>query len=296
MFNKVERVLGARGSRRRRALSVVAVAAVLVLLAVGARLFGTGSVTLVLLAVAVVVLLAYLDSVHAQIADLRRELIGSRKKLTTELENTYRQVESLLSLSASIHVRRPLPPTRGWAISPDFGVLLASAVKDRRPLNVLECGSGVSTLITAYCLESLGAGRVTSLEHDEKFARQTQDEIELHGLGDVARVVHTPLKEHAIGGERFLWYDLDAVPDLGTIDLLVVDGPPQSTQLLARYPAIPLLVDRLAKDALVLLDDGKRRDESAIVERWRREFEGLTAEFLETEKGAYAVSFTDSVR
>jgi len=87
-----------------------------------------------------------------------------------------------------------------------------------------------------------------------------------------------------VGDAAWPWYDLDAVPE-GPFDLLLVDGPPASVGPEARYPAVPLLLDRLAKDALVVLDDTRRPDERAIGERWAAEFEGFALESLGHDHG-----------
>ena len=50
--------------------------------------------------------------------------------------------------------------------------------------------------------------------------------------------------------------------------MLVIDGPPRTTQFLARYPAVPLLHKYFADKALILLDDANREDEVIIVGKW----------------------------
>ena len=57
--------------------------------------------------------------------------------------------------------------------------------------------------------------------------------------------------------------------------VLFVDDPPGPTGPQARYPAIPVLSDRLADGAIVVLDDASRADEATIVERWCAEIPGL---------------------
>ena len=61
----------------------------------------------------------------------------------------------------------------------------------------------------------------------------------------------------------------------GRIDLLVVDGPPGLLRPQARYPALPVLRERLSPGASILLDDTHRADEREIVRRWLDEVEGL---------------------
>jgi predicted O-methyltransferase YrrM len=150
----------------------------------------------------------------------------------------------------------------------------------------VEAGSGVSTLIAGYCLKQLGGGRIVSLDHAEAYAEITQDRVRQHGLEDHASVRYAPLRPFAIGGHSWLWYDVQPIEDLESIDMLIIDGPPWDTQALARYPALPILFGRLSRNAVILMDDGFRQDEQEIVDRWRQHFEAFVAERIDTEKGA----------
>src|SRR3989442_15529638 len=87
------------------------------------------------------------------------------------------QIEPLLALFALLDLEHPLPPMRGYAIAPDFAVLLYSLIHEVKPRTMVETGSGVSTVIAAYCLKALGRGHLFSLESDAEHARRTRDEL-----------------------------------------------------------------------------------------------------------------------
>src|SRR5205823_13858007 len=133
------------------------------------------------------------------------------------------------------------PPMRGWAISPDFASIIMSCVREHKPKLVLEVGSGVSTLVTAYCLQEIGEGAVVSLDHDKQFAAISAANVAKHQLQDIATVIYAPLKEVVIQDKSWLWYDTEYLRNLGPIDILIIDGPLGGTQRLARYPALPIL-------------------------------------------------------
>jgi predicted O-methyltransferase YrrM len=201
-------------------------------------------------------------------------------------ENLYRQLEALVSITSILPLRHPLPPMRGWAISPDFGVLLISEVLKRKPHIVLELGSGVSTLLIAYCLEKIGSGRVISFDHDAKYCAQSQERIREHRLDNIAEIVHVPLREVQLNQASWDWYDAARIdPDIN-IDLLVVDGPPGQIQNISRYPALPLLSEYFSDEVVILLDDAGRPDEKIILDMWAREFPDFEHECIPTEKGA----------
>lgn len=200
-------------------------------------------------------------------------------------DRLFRQIEALQGLYVELNLRKSLPDTRGWAASPDFLLELARHALARRPLTVVECSSGTSTLVLARCMQLNGAGKVYSLEHDPVFAAQTRRQLEQHGLEAWAEVLDAPLCTRRLDKESWPWYSTESLPAMPAIDLLVIDGPPQATRALARYPAGPLLFPRLANDGWVFLDDAARDDERAILHRWLREFPQLRQSARYCEKG-----------
>lgn len=198
----------------------------------------------------------------------------------------YREIEALIGLYRLIDPVLPLPPMRGWVISPDFALLLAGQVRGKQ--RILELGSGTSTLISAYVMCAQGGGRIISLEHQPAFAQATRDLLAQHNLSPYAEVIDTPLTDYQLGGKRWRWYDLSCVGALRDVDLLTIDGPSQHNNLIPmiRYPALPLLWETLQSGAHILLDDAKRRDEQRIIDVWKRDFALEELPMPDTEKGA----------
>jgi hypothetical protein len=180
----------------------------------------------------------------------------------------------------------PVDFTR-WSADP---VLVHNAVRlliDTRPALVVECGSGSSTVVLARCLRALGHGRIVSLDHDVLYAQRTRDLLRLHGVEDQATVVMAPLVQREVNGRQLQWYAPVYLELLGSkIDVLLVDGPPGTTALRARYPAVPLLEPHLAQTCSILLDDGDRADERAIAHAWAQEL-GATLLYLEGGRGGW---------
>lgn len=210
---------------------------------------------------------------------------GVRLQLQDAQKN-YRQIESLFYLYSTLRIRHPLPPMRGWAISPDFANAIVSCIIEYKPKLVLEAGSGVSTLVSAYSLQAIGEGAVISLDNEKQFAAQTRENVARHKLQDTATVIYAPLKEVAIQDKTWFWYDTERLNKLGPIDMLIIDGPPNSKQRLARYPALPILFPLLSDEAIILLDDALRADEKEIIKLWLKEFGDFSLEEFDAEKGA----------
>jgi predicted O-methyltransferase YrrM len=203
-----------------------------------------------------------------------------------EHASLFRQLEALQGLYISPGLQRALPLTRGWAASPDFLQELAAHALDEKPLCVVECSSGTSTLVLARCMQINGAGKVYSLEHDPAYARRTRRQLELHGLADWACVIDAPLLTQTFGDHRQPWYDCSGLATSQAIEMVVIDGPPQATSEAARYPAGPLLFPRMAPGAAIFLDDAMRPGERAALQRWATEFPELEISSLPCEKGA----------
>ncbi len=206
------------------------------------------------------------------------------------LNMMFAQVEALISLRDALRLEHPLPPTRGWAASPDLLLLIVRHIEATKPRLVVELGSGVSTIVIAASLRRSGSGRSVSLEHDPDHAARTRTELDRQGLSSLADVVHAPLRDLSVGEGTWRWYGAprDAIPQC--IDLVFVDGPPGTTGPLARYPALPVLFDRLAPGASIILDDGARPDEREIVARWQSEYPGFDGRELPLEKGAWVLT------
>jgi predicted O-methyltransferase YrrM len=174
---------------------------------------------------------------------------------------------------------------RGWAGLSRRLALDAAWARHHKPEFIVECGSGVSTILFGYHMQSTGSGKVVSLEHDPRFATRTRDLAQQHGVADVIEVRDAPLRAWHDGGQTWDWYDPSVVDDIAEIDLLFIEGPPSTTGGLARYPAGPLLFDRLAPGGIAVLDDTLRDDERRASQLWLEQIEGLERERLKTDKG-----------
>ena len=175
-----------------------------------------------------------------------------------------------------------------WAMDADFGRLILAEL-ERGPETVVELGSGLSTLLTSAFLARRGAGHLVSIDHDPEFGGITQERVRAAGHDGVVTFSIAPLRAGRFGTAEMDWYDVEgvlaALPDKA-IDLLVIDGPPAVTPD-ARWPAIEVLHDRLAPDAVILLDDGRRRSESRATSRWVREHPDLKRAWIDTLKGTW---------
>jgi predicted O-methyltransferase YrrM len=234
---------------------------------------------LVIVAGLVAVTLYKVRKIHLATYSLSSDINAIRQ----ETDSLFRQIQALSALERKLGLDQPLPPLRGWAGSPDFLLVVANEIDARKPKVIMECSSGASTVVCARMLQRLGKGHVYSLEHDETYAIATERIVASHSLSAWVTVIRAPL---AATDTSTPWYSSSAIPrDLGGVDLLVVDGPPSPIGPLARYPALPRLVDVLSPNAAIIVDDAKRDDEQAMLARWHREFPTFSQTPVDCEKG-----------
>lgn len=232
--------------------------------------------------------------------------------IKSELSNAVRQLEAHTNLLATFNGGIALPPMRGWPISPDFGIAMAD-VLDATPYDlVVEFGSGVSSFMLAALLGKPGAypdlQSHVALEHLEHYHQQTLQWLSRLPAVQRTQVWHCPLvpvQPADESGATYSHYDctdklsqhLQTLPKPVGKVLAVVDGPTGNTGPMARYPAVPLLMQLLPQaDLYILLDDHKRPDEKETGQAWvklleRNDYQ-VEVETPPTEKGALFIKAT----
>ena len=211
-----------------------------------------------------------------------KELSAQTGRFKTELAHVYHQFEAVEQLLPLLKLSAPLPPSRGWAASPDFLLTLAHVTKRVRPRLTVELGSGISTLVLARS----GAKKIVRLDHSVEFGTQTREMLLSHGVRGVDIRIHE-LETYSRG---YKWYARSTFKGLAKIDLLVIDGPPSSTNPDARYPALEHLVPLLSPKAIVILDDVYRDEERKLADAIVKALPGHVMTVLSHEKGTAVIS------
>jgi hypothetical protein len=143
---------------------------------------------------------------------------------------------------------------------------------------ILECGSGLSTVIAGAIAQRTGNTLIT-LEHSMWWSRNVRWSLRWAGVTEVDYRVR-PLRHY----KDFDWYDPGNVPS--DIALVICDGPP-ATGRGGRYGLVPLLAHDIAPGARTLLDDYDRPSEALVVDRWTESF-GWSIEYVRTsDKGEF---------
>lgn len=151
----------------------------------------------------------------------------------------------------------------GWALSADSINYLADFIRKDRPCNIIEFGSGASTLV--LLLLSAGCSvRIVSVEQDAKFAKKTLDLLKKFNLDSYAEIIVSPLREQMRHGKQIQQHDFDDIaPQLVDFkaDLVLIDGPCAPPG--SRVHVMEELLERnlVADKARFLMDDALRDGE-----------------------------------
>lgn len=204
-----------------------------------------------------------------------------RRHTTATARDTVHQVEAMWQLFPKVpRFRAQMPPSGGFPMDVRTLLHLSAILDDVRPRSILELGGGTSTIWMGYLTEDLGT-RIFSVDHLDDYLKSTSDYVERHGFVGRIECRLAPLEQVTVEENEYSWYSVDRLSDISNVDLLLVDGPPESTGPRARYPALPLLQEKLRPGAVVVLDDTHRAGEQAILEAWAR----LGAGYEQADKG-----------
>lgn len=155
---------------------------------------------------------------------------------------------------------------RSWhnpaAAEPDYLLAVVEHARAAR-LPVLECGSGLTTVVLAV----YSPQPVLSLESDAGWHRRIVADLRRSRL-DSSGVRLAPLADY----DGFTWYG--SLPDdlPAQFGLVVCDGPPVRGRPGGRVGLLPVLGDRLSPSATVLVDSDMRGAEATALAVWRDQF------------------------
>ncbi len=210
----------------------------------------------------------------ARVKDFINQRVREVKKHQAQTQQTaldYAQISRLFPESNFI-------PFTSWTISPSVIVHILNDIVINKRNNIIEFGSGASTLYIARLIQTLKLeAKFYSVESSEEWFQKMKDELKFYKLEDIVTLIYAPLveapKDICLNDQK-LWYDTEKVTAaLGEdheLDLVIVDGPYGGSTPYARYSAIPFLQPRLSKNIGVFLDDAQREEEFEISEQWAK--------------------------
>jgi hypothetical protein len=170
-----------------------------------------------------------------------------------------------------------LPWTRS-ALRPSTVMLLLNEIElyDRKV--IVEFGSGISTLYISQLIAGTDR-KLFTIDNNAEWQSIVIGQAQQLGVDlSNTQFIDAPLTPYSDGTYSGDWYDTDAIyqalPEQG-IELILVDGPmaKAATNPRSRFPALPALHSRLAKDYSIFLDDCNRTGEQTIAKAWSETYD-----------------------
>ena len=127
---------------------------------------------------------------------------------------------------------------------------------------ILECGSGLTTVIMGLLTKDRNVS-IVALEHHDGWRQRVCAAVDTLGFDHVT-ILRAPLKDFG----EYDWYHFDKTLLPKDIQLVVCDGPPGNIKG-SRYGLVPEIDQHLAGQCTILLDDANRKNEKDVVQRWK---------------------------
>jgi hypothetical protein len=213
------------------------------------------------------------------IINIKRKISSIIEKLQNKVELNYKfnQDQAAYNQLLKMFDTGVFIPITKWAISPKEVVHICNEILINERNNIIEFGSGLSTLYIAQLLKihSIKANFI-SVENDLAWGTKLKSmlrDLDLEAYVDIiiCPLVDVPHKYAKKSQKK--WYDINilekAITNVNAIDLVIVDGPYGNNTPFARYSATPFLKQKLAENYIIFLDDSYRREESQIIKHWQ---------------------------
>lgn len=118
---------------------------------------------------------------------------------------------SVQNINEIIQPKIPLPFQKPWAVLPDFINMLLQLVEESKPSTIVECGSGLSTLVCGYMVKNKIIKQCFAIEHDKQFYDSTKAELVKHGLDEFVSLLYAPLVPIKINNIDWFWYNTKVI-------------------------------------------------------------------------------------
>ncbi len=178
-------------------------------------------------------------------------------------------LEQILEKSGQYQIPNDFRPY-GWALSNDSCRFLGSLIKEIQPLNVLEFGSGFSSLVIAQELENQSSGTLISLDNSVYWSRKMknymprrlEERITLCAFRLTIRIYYNKL---------LIFYDIPKTfyKKHPLFDFVLIDGPHHDV---GREAAIYESFEKVRKGGIFFVDDSNSDHMQKTIRKWKKVF------------------------
>jgi hypothetical protein len=206
------------------------------------------------------------------------ELIGleiSRTKNKNKIEDIY----AYLLIQDLIKFPEYFATTTSSLRFHTLAVILNDIIINQRK-SIIEFGSGISTLAIANLIKKNNLeSNLISVEDNSEWFNYISSFLSRNDLHKNVKIIYAPLEKNNLALENNLWYSIGAINKVlsneSKFSLVIIDGPGawQTKLRLSRYPAVPFLLNSLAEEFSIFLDDTNRKGEKEIMDLWHQKFD-----------------------
>jgi hypothetical protein len=205
--------------------------------------------------------------------------------------NSFRESASIISyLNSVMQPRIPIWYTkayRDYSGSPEMLEELFNRMTEAKPKNVLELGSGLTTLVASYALRNNEYGKITSWDCLETRAAGNRELIRLHEQGKYVEIVDAKTSKSVENGVTKTWFD--EKPEY-KIDFLVVDESIEPPLAPSGEDVLESLREYLNIGCTIFIHDRIRSVDNPTLSKWlNSETELLLIHTVHTKTNTYSV-------
>jgi len=205
------------------------------------------------------------------------DLIGleiSRTKNKNKIEDIY----SYLLIQDLVKFPEYFATTTSSLRFHTLAVILNDIIINQRK-SIIEFGSGVSTLAISNLIKKNNLKcSFVSIEDNKEWFDYINSFLSRNDLQKNVKIIYAPLENNDLALEDNLWYSMQAlnngISKESKFSLAIIDGPAawKPKIRLSRYPAIPYLINFLAEEYSIYLDDTNRKGEKEVFSLWHQKY------------------------
>ena len=159
-----------------------------------------------------------------------------------------------------------------------LAVILNDIIINQRK-SIIEFGSGVSTLAISNLIKKNNLKcSFVSIEDNKEWFDYINSFLSRNDLQKDVTIIYAPLESSDLALGDNLWYSMQAlnngISKESKFSLAIIDGPAawKPKIRLSRYPAIPYLINFLAEEYSIYLDDTNRKGEKEVFSLWHQKY------------------------
>jgi hypothetical protein len=180
--------------------------------------------------------------------------------------------EQILEKSGQYQIPNDFRPY-GWALSNNSCKFLGRLIKEMQPLNVLEFGSGFSSLVIAQELENQNRGNLISVDNSVHWSNKIKNYMPSRSEERITLCVFR-LKIRIYYKKTLIFYDIpeNFYKNCPKLDFILIDGPHHDV---GREAAMYESFKRVRKGGIFFVDDSNSDQMQKIISKWKKAFGSL---------------------